>query len=68
MHVELTLLAIGRGWKRYHTEYTWTHALGDRPDGAAFAGAVAALEDDNDALPGVLHPFLQLAEFGLKPL
>ena len=31
-----------------------------------FPRRIAALEDDNDAQPCVLHPFLELAEFDLK--
>ena len=42
------------------------HALGNRPDGAAFAGCIAALEDDDDLLAGVLHPILKMAQLGLE--
>ena len=43
-----------------------THPLGDRLDGAALAGGVATLEQDDDALPRGLDPFLQGAQFRLQ--
>ena len=40
--------------------------LGQRPDGAAFARGVAALEDDDDAQPLVFDPLLEMAQLGLE--
>ena len=37
-----------------------------RPDGAAFAGRIAALEHDDDPLAGRLHPILKKAQLGLE--
>src|SRR5271168_3895411 len=68
LEVHLTLLSIGWGRERNHAKYARAHALSDCLDGAAFAGAVATLKDDNDALAVVFHPFLKSAEFGLKLL
>ena len=41
-------------------------ALGEGADGAALAGGVAALEDDDDAQALVLDPLLELAQLGLE--
>jgi hypothetical protein len=35
-------------------------------DGAALAGGIAALEQDDDALARLLHPGLQLQQLGLQ--
>ena len=40
--------------------------LHDPLDGAALAGRVAALEQDDEPLPGILHPGLQLEQLGLQ--
>ena len=40
--------------------------LGEPLDRAALARRVAALEDDHDPLPGVLHPVLQLDQLDLQ--
>ncbi len=53
--------------QRDHAEDARADALGDRADRAALAGAVAAFEQDDHAKALVLHPGLQVAEFGLKP-
>ena len=37
-------------------------------DGAALAGGIAPLEDDNDALPGFFHPGLQLEKLDLQAI
>ena len=42
-------------------------ALGERPDGASLAGAVAPLEHHDDPQALVLHPVLESAQLGLKP-
>src|ERR1051326_6647511 len=68
LDVHLALLAFGRRGQRDYAEHARAHALGDRLDAAALAGAVAALEDDADLEPLVLHPFLQLDELDMELL
>src|SRR5262249_52242078 len=65
LHVHLRFLAVGRRGQRHHAEHARTHPLGKRLDGAALAGGIAALEDDDDALAALLDPRLQMAELDL---
>ncbi len=58
LDVHLGLLALGRRRQRDHPEHPGADPLGDRLDGAALAGGVAALEHDADLGPGVLDPLL----------
>jgi len=66
LHVHLRLLALGRRRQRDDTEDARADALGDRLDGAALAGAVAPLEDDEDLEPLGDHPFLQLDQLDVE--
>ena len=66
LDVHLGLLAIGRRRQRDDAEHTRAHPLGERLDGAALAGRVAPLEDDDDALARDLDPVLQPAELDLQ--
>ena len=66
LHVHLRLLAVGRRGQRHEAEHARADALGDGLDGAAFAGGVAALEDDDHAQALVFDPFLKLAQLGLE--
>ena len=66
LHVHLRLLAVGRRGQRHQPEHARADAFGDGLDGAALAGGIAALEDDDDAQALVLDPFLQLAELALE--
>src|SRR4029079_8029590 len=66
LDVELALLAIGRGRKRHHLEDAVAYPLRERSDEAALARGIAALENDDDALAGLLDPLLEEAELGLK--
>ena len=66
--VHLGLLALGRRRQRDDAEDARAHALGDGLDGAALAGAVAALEDDADLEPLVHDPLLQRHQFGVQLL
>jgi hypothetical protein len=66
LHVHLRLLAVRRRRQRDDAKHAWTDAFGQRADGAAFAGAVASLEDDDDALALRLHPVLQVAQLDLQ--
>src|SRR5262249_51476547 len=68
VYVHLTPLPIGRNWKGDYPEDTRADALGYSLDCSPFSGAIPALEHDNHAQALVLHPFLQNAELGLKPL
>src|SRR5271166_2239364 len=66
LQIDLRPLAVR--WRRQgnDAENSRAHALGNGLDRTPFSRRIAALEDDNDAQPFVLHPFLQLAEFDLK--
>ncbi len=66
LRIHLRFLALGRRRQRNHPEHARAHALGDRLDGAALAGAVAALEDDADLEALVLDPLLQLDQLDVK--
>ena len=66
LHVHLGLLALGRRGERDDAKHPRAHPLGDRLDGAALAGAVAALEDDADLEPLELDPLLQLDELHVE--
>src|SRR5262249_49169173 len=66
LDVHLRLLAVrGRG-QGGDAEHAGAAALGDRPDGAALAGGVPALEDDDDPLPRRLDPVLDQAKLRLQ--
>src|SRR5579885_1441597 len=66
LDVELRLLAVGGRGQRDNAEDPRAAAFRDRPDGAALARCVTALENDDDPLPGGLDPVLEMAELGLK--
>ena len=68
LHVHLALLALGRRRQRDDAKHARAHALGDRLDRAALAGAVAALEHDADLESLVLHPLLQLDQLDVQLL
>ena len=66
LEVPLGLLALGRGGERDGADDAGVEALGDALDDAALAGAVAALEDDDDLLAVVDDPVLEADELGLE--
>ena len=66
LQVHLRFLAVGRRRQRDKSKHTRADPLGERPDGAAFARGVAALEDDDDAQALVLDPILEMAQLGLE--
>ena len=66
LHVHLRLFPVGWGREHHQSERAWADPLGQRPDRSAFAGGVATLEHDHDALSRALDPVLQDAEFGLQ--
>ena len=68
LDIHLAFLALGRRRQRNHAEYAWTHALGDRLDRAALAGAVATFEHDADLEPLVDDPLLELDQLDVQPL
>jgi hypothetical protein len=68
LHVHLRFFAIGRRRKRDDAEDPGAHTLGDRLDRAALAGAIASLEDDDDAQPFLFHVLLEMAEAHLQLL
>jgi hypothetical protein len=65
LNIHLRLLAVGWSRKRDEPEGAWAHPLRHCPDRAAFAGSIAALEHDDDALAGLLDPILQRAQLRL---
>ena len=66
LHVDLRLLAVRRRRQGDDPEDARAHPLGERADRAAFAGAVAALEDDDDPQALLLDPVLQMAQLDLQ--
>ena len=64
--IHLALLAVGRRGQRHEPEHARADALGDRLDGAALAGGVAALETTMIAQALLLDPLLEMAELGLE--
>ena len=66
LDVHLALLALGRRRQRHHAEDARTDPLGDGLDGAALAGAVAALEDDADLESLMTHPLLELDQLDME--
>src|SRR6185369_12427790 len=56
LHVDLSLFAIGGSGQGGDAKDARTQPLGERPDRTAFAGAVTALEHDNDPQPLLFHP------------
>src|SRR6201999_3616793 len=59
-------LALGRLLQRDHAAAARIEMLGEPLDRTALARGVAALEEDDDPLPGVLHPALQLDQLDLQ--
>ena len=66
LEVPLSPLPLGRLGQRHDRGPARVQVLGEALDRAALAGRVAALEDDHDALPGGLHPVLQLDQLDLE--
>ncbi len=66
LDIYLGLFPVGWCWQGDDAKHPRTDPLGDGADAAAFARGVATLEDDDDPLPGRLHPILHQAEFGLE--
>ena len=66
LHIHLRFLAVGRRRQRHKSKDPRADPLGERPDGAALARGVAALEDDDDAQPLLLDPILEMTQPGLK--
>src|SRR5580704_4141066 len=62
----LGLFAIRRRRQRRDAKHARADPLGQRLDSAALAGGVAAFEHDDGARAACLHPFLQMAQLGLK--
>src|SRR6185369_11144643 len=63
---QLALLPLRRRGQGNDPEYPWADSFGDRPNGAAFAGCIAAFEGNNDSQALFLNPLLQMTEFDLK--
>jgi hypothetical protein len=66
LEVPLGLFAFGGRAQSDDAADAWVQGLGDALDGAALAGGVAALKEDDDLQLLVLDPLLQLHEFNLQ--
>jgi hypothetical protein len=66
LEVPLCPLPFGRQWESHHARHPRVQSEGDRLDGSALAGGVAALEDDDDLEPTGADPFLELDELHLE--
>ena len=68
LQVNLAFFALGGGGQGNSAEDAGADAFGEGFDGAAFARAVAAFEEDADFESFVLHPALQGDEFAVQVL
>ena len=68
LQVHLGFFPLGRCRQRHHAKHPWADALGNGLDGAALAGAIAALEDDAYLQAFGHHPLLQLHQFHVQVL
>jgi hypothetical protein len=68
LNIHLRFFALRRRRQRNHAEHARADALGDRLDRAAFACAVASLEDNADLHLLVLDPLLQLHQLDVQLL
>src|SRR5207245_1728199 len=66
LHIHLGFLAVRGSGEGDDAENTRADALRDGFNSAAFAGAVASLEDEDDAQAFVFHPILELTELNLE--
>jgi hypothetical protein len=66
LEVPLMALALGRRLQRHDPGAARVQVLGESLDGAALARGVAALEQDDYPLAGVLDPVLELEELYLQ--
>ena len=67
LEVPLRPLPLGRRGQGDDAGDAGVQVLRDALDRPALAGRVAALEDDDDALPRRAHPLLELDELALEP-
>jgi len=66
LEVPLAALGLAGFFQRHHARAARVEVLHEALDGAALAGGVAALEDDDHPLAGFLDPVLQLQQFDLQ--
>jgi hypothetical protein len=66
LEVPLAALHLAGLFQRHHARAARVEVLHEALDGAALAGGVAALEQDDHALAGFLDPGLQLEQFDLQ--
>ena len=66
LHVQLRLLAIGRRRQRDGAEHARADPLGQGANGAALAGRIAALENNDHAQALIFDPLLELTQLALK--
>ena len=68
LEIPLAAFLVGRLLQRHDARAARIQVLHEALDRAALAGGVAALEQDDDLLPGLLDPGLQLEQFDLQPV
>src|SRR5262249_27362720 len=66
LNEHLTLLTVGRRRQGDDAEDARAHLFGERANRAALSRAIAAFEDDDDALLLLLDPLLQVAQLRLQ--
>lgn len=60
LKIPLPLFSFRGLFQGHHTSTARIQMLHETFDGSAFTGGIASIEDDNQALPGVFDPSLQL--------
>ena len=68
LEVPLAAFELRGFFQRHYTCAARIDVFHETLDGAALAGSVAPFEDDDDALPGFLHPGLQLEQLDLQAI
>jgi hypothetical protein len=68
LEVPLAALDLAGLLERDDARAAGVQVLHEALDRAALAGGVAPLEEDHHALPGLLHPRLQLQQLDLQPV
>ena len=66
LEVPLPLLTLGRLLQRHDARAAWIEVLHEALDGATLARRVAALEQNDDLLLGLLDPTLRLEQLDLQ--
>jgi hypothetical protein len=64
----LAALGLARLFQRHHAGAARIEVLHEALDRAAFSCRVATFEQDDDLLPRLLHPGLELEQLDLQPV